>query len=188
MRDLIAKGFAPLPIRYLLVSVPYRKQLNFTFDGLHQAEQSLDRIKEFLFRLKSSPLHPGNDVDAEQAIRDTRERFESAMDDDLNTAQALAALFDLIRTTNRLLDEGKLRIENKKSIEDWISDVDDRIGIIPPSDNEQGFDIEVENLIEQRNQARVDRNFGLADEIRQRLLEKNVVVEDEKDGTRWRYK
>ena len=188
LRDLVGKGFGPLSIRYLLVSVPYRKQLNFTFDGLHQAEQSLDRIKEFLFRLKSSPLLPGDDVDAEKAIGDTRERFEAALDDDLNTAQALAALFDLIRTTNRFLDKGKLRIENKKAIEAWISDVDDRLGIIPPSGNEQDFDKEVEDLIAQRNQARVDRAFGLADEIRQRLLDKNVVVEDEKDGTRWRYK
>ena len=187
LRELIEKGFEPLAIRYLMVSVPYRKQLNFTFDGLHQANQSLGRIKDFLFRLRSTTLAAGRDAEAEKTLGEAREQFEAALDDDLNTAQALAAVFDLIRAANTALDEGKVREEDRTSIEDWFVDVDRRLGIVPPPDGPRDLDRDIEDLIAQRNQARADRDFALADELRQRLLDKNVVIEDTKEGTRWRH-
>ncbi len=188
LRELVEKGFEPLAIRYLLVSVPYRKQLNFTFDGLHQANQSLGRIKDFLFRLKSTAIPPGRDAEAERSLDEARRQFEAALDDDLNTAQALAAVFDLIRAANTALDEGTLHEEDRTAIEDWFIEVDRRLGIVPPLDGPRDPDRDIEDLIAQRNQARAARDFALADELRQRLLDKNVVIEDTKEGTRWRYR
>ena len=188
LRDLIEKGFEPLAIRYLMVSVPYRKRLNFTFDGLHQANQSLGRIQDFLFRLKWTAIPAGGNAEAEKTLGKARQQFEAALDDDLNTAQALAAVFDLIRVANTALDEGKLREEDRTAIEEWFIEVDRRLGIVPPPDGPQDVDRDIEDLIAQRDQARADRDFGLADELRQRLLDKNVVIEDTKEGVRWRYK
>src|SRR4029453_5251299 len=96
LRDLLAKGYDPLTIRYRLVSARYRKQLNFTFDGLRDAKASLDRIKDFVFHLKSAKLQPGSNPGIAAAISKAREQFEAALDDDLNTSSALAALFILV--------------------------------------------------------------------------------------------
>src|SRR5215470_3295520 len=93
LRDLLEKGYDPLTIRYLLVSVRYRKQLNFTFEGLKEARAALDRIKEFLFRLDTAKLAPGSDAQLAAALATARQEFEAALDDDLNTSGALAAIF-----------------------------------------------------------------------------------------------
>ena len=187
LRDLIDKGFDPLAIRYLLVSVPYRKQLNFTFDGLHQAAQSIDRIKEFLFRLSSAQLAAGEDASTAGVLDDARSRFDAALDDDLNTAVALAAVFDLIRTVNTALEAGTVREQNRARIEAWFDEVDRRLGIVRRASARGDQDSRVDDLIAQRNEARAARDFALADEIRQQLTDMNVVIEDTKDGTRWRF-
>src|SRR5207244_97908 len=109
LRDLLEKGYEPLAIRYLLVSVRYRKQLNFTFDGLKEARSTLDRIKEFVFRLRSANLRPGGNPKIQTAIAKAREQFEEALDDDLNTSAALAALFVLIGECNIALGEGQVQ-------------------------------------------------------------------------------
>ncbi len=187
LRDLIDKGFDPLAIRYLLVSVPYRKQLNFTFDGLHQAAQSIDRIKEFLFRLSSAQLAAGEDASTAGVLDDARSRFDAALDDDLNTAVALAAVFDLIRTVNTALEAGTVREQNRARIEAWFDEVDRRLGIVRRASARGDKDSRVDELIAQRKEARAARDFALADEIRQQLTDMNVVIEDTKDGTRWRF-
>ena len=187
LRDLIDKGFDPLAIRYLLVSVPYRKQLNFTFDGLHQAAQSIDRIKEFLFRLSSAQLAAGEDASAAGVLDDARSRFDAALDDDLNTAVALAAVFDLIRTVNTALEAGTVREQNRARIEAWFDEVDRRLGIVRRASARGDQDSSVDELIAQRKEARAARDFARADEIRQQLTDMNVVIEDTKDGTRWRF-
>ncbi len=188
LRDLLEKGFDPLAIRYLLVSVPYRRQLNFTFDGLHQARQSLDRIKDFLFRLRSTPVGTGESGELTDALGEARTKFEAGLDDDLNTAQALAAVFDLIRVSNTALDSGALWEDNRGAIQDWFVEVDRRLGIVPPPDKPRDHDQEVDELVARRDQARADRDFALADKVRQHLLDMNVVIEDTAAGTRWRHK
>ncbi len=187
LRDLIDKGFDPLAIRYLLVSVPYRKQLNFTFDGLHQAAQSIDRIKEFLFRLSSAQLATGEDASTAGMLDDARSRFDAALDDDLNTAVALAAVFDLIRTVNTALEAGTVREQNRARIDAWFDEVDRRLGIVRRASARGDQDSRVDELIAQRKEARAARDFARADEIRQQLTDMNVVIEDTKDGTRWRF-
>jgi len=188
LRNLIDKGYEAIAIRYLMISVPYRKQLNFTFDGLHQANQSLGRIKDFLFRLKSTSLPAGDNAEIVQSLEDAKADFETGLDDDLNTAQSLAAVFDFIRVGNTALDNEAFKCEDRKAVIDWFEEIDRRLGIVPPVENSKQLDRDIEELITRRNQARLEQNFVLADELRQRLLKMDIVIEDTNEGTRWRYK
>jgi cysteinyl-tRNA synthetase len=117
LRDLLAKGHKPSALRYLLASVPRRKQLNFTFDGLHQATQSVERLRNFRLRLRTEKLPPGDTpAMAERAAR-ARQEFDQALDDDINTAEALAAVFDLVRDVNSAMDGGKFRQDDAAPVE-----------------------------------------------------------------------
>jgi cysteinyl-tRNA synthetase len=188
LRDLIEKGFEPLAIRYQLVSVRYRKQLNFTFDGLKEAKAALDRIKEFVFRLNSAKLKPGSSDKMAKAISTARDEFEAALDDDLNTSGALGAFFVLIGECNVALAAGELQEDNRAEILKWLEIVDQRLGIIPPMEHLVQGDEEIEGLIARRNEARRNRDFALSDKLRQELLDRDVLIEDTREGTRWRRK
>ena len=188
LRDLIDRGYDPLAIRYLLVSVPYRKQLNFTFEGLDAAGSSLDRIKEFLFRLKSSKFKPGRNPAISAVLTTARKQLDAALDDDLNTAQALAAVFGLIKEGNIALTEDALEEENRSEILQWFEVVEQRLGIVPTVEALVQVDEKVGSLIAQRNEARRNRDFAKADRIRQELLDLDVIIEDTREGTKWRRK
>jgi len=188
LRDLLDKGYDPLAIRYLLVSVRYRKQLNFTFEGLAEAKSALDRIKEFMFRLKTAKLSPGSHTKAAAALVRARAQFEAALDDDLNTSAALAALFVLIGGVNVALTTGEIQADDRVEILKWLQEVDDRLAIIPSVEHVVQDDAEIEALVAQRNQAKGRRDFATADKIRQELLDRGVVIEDTREGTRWRRK
>src|SRR5436190_5425617 len=191
LRDLLDKGYDALTIRYLLVSVRYRKQLNFTLEGLKEAQAALDRIKEFLFRLNTAKLQPGNDVILAARLAASREQFEAALDDDLNTSGALAAIFVLISDANIALEEGRLGEENRAEIQEWFKVIDARLGIVPemepPVLSEKEVE-EIEAMVRRRNEARRVRDFALSDQIRRQLLDRGVVIEDTREGTRWRLK
>ena len=188
LRDLIDRGYDPLAIRYLLVSVPYRKQLNFTFEGLDAARRSLDRIKEFLFRLKSSKFKPGRNPAISAVLTTARKQLDAALDDDLNTAQALAAVFGLIKEGNIALTEGALEEENRSEILQWFEVVEQRLGIVPTVEALVQVDEKIDSLIAQRNEARRNRDFAKADRIKQELLDLDVIIEDTREGTKWRRK
>ena len=188
LRDLIERGYDPLAIRYLLVSVPYRKQMNFTFDGMLQAQRSLERIKEFLFRLKTAHLRPGANPDLVSSEAEAVAQFNAALDDDLNTAQALAAVFDLIRQCNTALTEGRVLADDRGRIFEFFRFVDERLAIVPSMEDLVQGDEEIESLVAQRNEARRNRDFALSDRIRQQLLDRGVLIEDTREGTRWRRK
>jgi cysteinyl-tRNA synthetase len=191
LRDLLDKGYDPLTIRYLLVSVRYRKQLNFTFEGLKEARAALDRIKEFLFRLETSKLKPGNDPKLSATLSTARQDFEASLDDDLNTSGALGALFIFIGEANIAMAEGRLLEDNRAEIEAWFKVIDDRLAIIPPMEHAVQDDKqaeEIEALVTARNDARKNRNFALSDKIRQELLDRGIVIEDTREGTKWRRK
>jgi cysteinyl-tRNA synthetase len=187
LRDLIEKGFNPLAIRYLLLSVQYRKQLNFTLDGLTSAQSTLDRIKECIYRMKSSTLPAGAHLELTEALTGAKQDFEAALDDDLNTAEALGALFTLIRECNNAMVAGTLHEDNRREILAWFDVVDDRLAIIPSSSVESE-DKEIEALIAQRTEARRNRDFAESDRIRQKLLDAGVIVEDTREGMKWRRK
>ena len=191
LRDLLDRGYDPLTIRYLLVSVRYRKQLNFSFEGLKEARAALDRIKEFLFRLESSNLKPGNDPKLAAALATARQEFEDALDDDLNTSGALGKIFILIGDANVAMSEERLLEDNRSEIKTWFKVIDDRLAIVPSMEHDVHSDKaaeEIEVLVAQRNEARKTRNFALSDKIRQELLDRGIVIEDTREGTKWRRK
>jgi cysteinyl-tRNA synthetase len=188
LRDLIERGHDPLAIRFELLRVPYRKQLNFTMDGLSGAQRSLERVKDFLFRLKSARLDNGSEPELTSAVQSARSQFEDALDDDLNTAQALAAIFDLIRIGNVALAENRVREDDRRAILDFFQTVDDRLAIVPSVEGSVQGDEAIEAKIAQRNEARRNRDFALSDKIRNELLDMGVLIEDTKEGTRWRRK
>jgi len=188
LRDLLDRQYDPLAIRYLLVSVPYRKRLNFTWDGLLAAQRSLDRMKEFLFRLQTARLEPGSNPELDGFTGAAAAAFENSLDDDLNTAQALGSVFDLIRKCNTALSDGLLKQEDRKRILQFFDDVEGRLAVVPLMETIVQGDEEIESLIASRNEARRKGDFALADQIRQQLLDRGVVIEDTREGTKWRLK
>src|SRR6201997_3771436 len=109
LRDLVLKGYQPSSIRYLLSSVPYRKQLNFTFDGLKQAAVSVERLRNFQQRLKAGNFAAGSNPEMQALVADTVHKMRAALDDDLNTAQAQAALFEMVRQANTEFDKAGVK-------------------------------------------------------------------------------
>lgn len=186
-RDLAAQGYSPLAIRYLLLSVPYRKQLNFTFEGLKGAESTIERLQNFRRTVETARLSPGTKPETAAIIKDAVRRFEAAMDDDLNTAVALAAIHDLVREINTAIAAGNLLEEDRVAALDAIRRFDSVFGIFGKAEPEM-LDAEIEALIEERQKARRERNFARSDEIRNLLLERGIILEDTKDGVRWRRK
>ena len=153
----------------------------------------MERIREFLFRLGSMSLPAESTSSLRDAFDTARERFEQGMDDDLNTAVALGAMFDLIRAANIALDRGELGTDLQGGIREWFVEIDRRLGIIPATDGASASASPVgaagiEALIAERNEARRSRNFERADRVRGQLTDMGVVIEDTREGTRWRYK
>ena len=208
LRDLLAKGHKPSAIRYLLASVPRRKQLNFTFDGLHQATQSVERLRNFRLRLRTEKVPPGNTpAMAERAAR-SRQEFDQALDDDVNTAEALAAVFDLVRDVNSAMDGGKFRQGDVAPVEGVLARFDSIFAVLADDDRRKlaalkdklevpalmpngapaASDEEVEALLAERARARAHRDFARADQIRLELDQRGIIVEDTKGGVRWKRK
>ena len=186
-RDLIAKGYTATAIRYLLMSVPYHKQLNFTFETLDGAEQTIARLRDFRKRLQDANLPDGINTDLQTKVRGSLDDFEAAMDDNLNSSVALAALHNLVRETNTAMAHEVLCTEDRSVILHAIDKFDAVLNIFGEEKTEM-LDAEIENLIEERQTARRNRNFPRSDEIRDTLAERGIVLEDTKDGVRWKRK
>ncbi|HEY2867730.1 MAG TPA: cysteine--tRNA ligase, partial [Pyrinomonadaceae bacterium] len=186
-RDLRDQGYSPLAIRYLLLSVPYRKQLNFTFEGLQGAESTVERLRNFRRLIRDAKVSDAPNQTTRKLIETAGADFEAAMDDDFNTAAALAAIHDLVREINTLLAEDKLSNEDRDAVLDAVAKFDSVLGIFGPEESEI-LDAEIEALIAERQDARHDRNFALSDEIRDQLAAKGIILEDTKDGVRWKRK
>lgn len=189
LRDIFARGITPEAVRYLLASVPYRKALNFTFDGLSSAKTSIERLRNFQFRLGSAKLAEGtNEKLAEHATR-ALAGFRAAMDDDLNTAEALAFVFEYLRDANTALDAGEFLTGNLAGANALLAQFDAVFDVLKPAEAEGGIsEADVEKLIAERAAAKKSRDFKRSDEIRAQLLEAGVILEDTKDGVRWKRK
>jgi cysteinyl-tRNA synthetase len=129
-RDLRDKGFDPFAIRYLLLSVPYNKQLNFTFDGLRGAEKTVESLRAFRARVKSARCEPGSSP-FRGRIKWALDEFEAGMDDDLNTSAALAAIHDLKREVNTEIDKCWLKEEDRLYVLEFIEKVNSVFNIFP---------------------------------------------------------
>jgi cysteinyl-tRNA synthetase len=135
LRDLVAKGYKPSAIRYHLASVPFGKPLNFTFDGLHQAQQSIDRLRNFRYRLMMEQLPPGESSELQGRAQSARQAFEEALDDNLNTAQALAAIFDLVRDGNIAMDRGQFHEGDRAVFLDTLERWDRIFAVLDDNDH-----------------------------------------------------
>ncbi len=186
-RDLKEQGFSPLAIRYVLLSVPYRKQLNFTFEGLQGAESTVERLRNFRRLVSDARASQGSNPEVKKQIDKAMTDFETAMDDDLNTAAALAAVHDLAREINTHLAQKGLKADDQQATLDAIAKFDSVLGIFGNEESEV-LDDEIEKLIAERQDARRKRDFPRSDEIRDSLTEKGIILEDTKDGVRWKRK
>lgn len=187
LRDLVGMGHAPEAIRYLLASVPYRKKLNFTFEGLQAAATSIERLRNFGLRLETDRFTEGTNPAIATRTEQAQKAFSDALDDDLNTADALASVFEYIRDCNSWMDSGEFRAEDAKGARQFLARFDSIFDILRPSSKNDGpSDDEVNLLIGQRTAAKKARNFALADDIRNQLAAQGVVLEDTKEGVRWK--
>lgn len=186
-RDLREQGYSALAIRYLLLSVPTRKQLNFTFEGLKGAEATVERLRNFQALVRETKAAASSTGNASSAVQKARSEFEAAMDDDFNTAAALAAIHDMVREVNSLVAAGDLCEPERGLVLDAIDAFDSVLGIFDRG-SLQTLETEIELLIEERQEARRRRDFARSDAIRDELIERGIVLEDTKDGVRWKRK
>jgi cysteinyl-tRNA synthetase len=188
LRDLVVKGYTPEAIRYLLLSVPYRKSLNFTLDGLKSAATSIDRLRNFKLRLETDRFAEGSHQKIAERIAQAAREFRASLDDDLNTAEALGATFELLREANIAMDAGEFGADDAKAALEFLSLVDSVFDVIRPAASEGQGDAQIEALVAERTAAKKSRNFARADEIRQQLLDQGIILEDTKSGVRWKRK
>jgi cysteinyl-tRNA synthetase len=183
LRDLLARGLQARAIRYLLQSVHYRKPLNFTLEGVEQARAALDRLDAFRHRLEHEPAPEGRSALADQ-VAAAQARFDAALDDDLNSAEALGVLFELIREANSAYDRGEVRAADCEPLIALLDEVDAVFGLATgPSGL---LDADVEALLRERQAAREARDFARADALRDTLAGRGIVLEDTPHGMRWR--
>jgi cysteinyl-tRNA synthetase len=186
-RDLKAKGYSAAGIRYFLLSVPYNKQINLNFDVLAGAEKTVAGLRDFRARLSEAKTEPGSNEALHDIALRAAEEFETGMDDDLNTSVALATVHNLSREVNTALARKKVKEENKRELLDLLKRIDIVLNIFGAESAEM-LDSEIQSLIDERQEARRRRDFGRSDEIRDELAGRGIILEDTKDGVRWKRK
>ena len=217
LRDLVLKGHKPSSIRYLLTSVPYRNQLNFTLDGLKQAAVSVERLRNFRLRLSAGNFPEGSNPQMQSLAAETVNRMRGALDDDLNTAQAQAAIFEMVRQANTAFDTGGVKKEDVTPLLTALTRFDEIFAVLHDDDvpkmkqvldwavqegrakeisdtlreavqSGQLSDADIEAKIAEMKAARASRDFKKSDTIRAELSDAGILVEITKDGIRWRRK
>jgi cysteinyl-tRNA synthetase len=189
LRDLVAMGYSPEALRYLLASVPYRKKLNFTLDGLVGAKASIERLRNFKQRLDTGKFPAGMNAEISARTAQAQADFDASLDDDLNTAEALAAVFEYLREANVRMDGGTFAAENVPAALALLARFDSVFDVLRPDAAASGpSDAEIDDKAAARNQAKKSKDFKLADQIRQELLDLGIILEDTKEGVRWKRK
>ncbi len=201
LRELFAHGHKPSSVRFLLASVPYRRQLNFTPDSLQSAAGSVERLRNFAARVRSGKFPAGASPEMESRATKAREDFDNALADDLNTAQALAAIFDLVRDANIAMDRGEFREADVTPVLAALETFDAIFAVLKDDDGEKfraigiaqesagPSDAEIETMVAERQAARKRRDFAESDRIRDQLAQFGVILEDSRDGAvRWKRK
>jgi len=218
LRDLVLKGYKPSSIRYLLTSVPYRNQLNFTFDGLKQAAVSVERLRNFRQRLSAGSFAAGANPELQALAGETIGAIRAALDDDLNTAQAQAAIFEMVRRANSALDAGRVRQDDAAPLLAALEKFDEIFAVLQDDDGpkmKQVFDwaqtegrgpdispelreavqagrfsdADIEKKVAEMEAARRARDFKTSDSIRKEIqAAAGIIIEQTKDGIRWRRK
>ena len=212
LRDLLLKGYRASAIRFLLLSVPYRHQLNFTFDGLTESTNAVDRLRTFAGRMRTGAWAEGVDAELGVATAKALAGYDAALANDLNTAEARAAVFELVRAGNSAADAGTLRAGNAAEILGVLKRFDGVFAVLEDRDTEMTraaldwaeregrmgeataelvaslgvTDAAIEALVMERTEAKKRRNFARADAVRKELEGMGIVIEDTKDGVRWK--
>ncbi len=188
LRDLIDKGYSPRSIRYLLISAHYRKQLNFTFEGIIQAEHALARIDNTVTKLKDIKKDRTG-IQINNILQKLLSDFTESMDDDLNISKALGVLFDFIREVNTYIDKEIISSDDCTLIINALEKIDSALGVIFFNIKKSAVDeSRIEKLVAERLEAKKNKDFKKSDDIRNLLLSENIILEDTKDGTRWKIK
>jgi cysteinyl-tRNA synthetase len=214
LRDLLLKGFKASAIRLALISVPYRHQFNFTFDGLVEATAAIERLRTFKARLMAGSFAEGENPTMQEAAERAQADYLAALSNDLNTAEARAPIFEMLRAANTAIDQGQFKAGDRDAILGVLASFDAVFDVIEDRDAEptrralewaeksgrmddvapellarRGLtDEAIDVLVAERTQAKKQRNFARADQIRNELAEKGVILEDSKDGVRWKRK
>ena len=214
LRDLLLKGYKASAIRLALISVPYRHQLNFTFEGLTEATNAIERLRNFHERLLKGTFPAGENPELQKSAAEARAEYFEALANDLNTAEARAPIFDLIRFANTAIDQGRFFAADRDAVLEVLAAFDAVFDVLRDNDDEptrralewaekagrlndvapellarQSLSNEaIDALVAERTVAKKHRNFARADQIRQELAEKGVILEDSKDGVRWKRK
>ena len=186
LRDLTGRGYSEDTIRYLLLSTPHRKQLNFTFDGLRGAAAAIERLRNFERRL-DGPFAGGDSLASTERCAQASSQFRDALDDDLNTAGALGAVFEYVRSAHSAMDRGEFGPGNAAEARGLLEAFDSIFEVLKPVETERASADEVEALIRERAAARKCRDFARADGIRDELAKRGVVLRDSPSGTEWNY-
>jgi cysteinyl-tRNA synthetase len=201
LRDLFAKGYKPSALRFALASVPYRRQLNFTFDGLQQASSSVERLRNFADRVAQGKFPAGTQKSMAKRIAEAAEEFDAGLSDDLNTARALGAVFEFVREANIAMDKGGFGSADVPGAQEFLQTFDQIFAVLKNNDaqklqalgygqeNSNAGDAEIEKLVAERQVARQTRDFATADRIRKELDKRGIILEDSRDGSvRWKRK
>jgi cysteinyl-tRNA synthetase len=220
LRDLLLKGYKASAIRLALISVPYGHQLNFTFDGLTEATNAIERLRTFRERLTKATFAAGaRSVLGEASLMQAAAKkahadFIEALANDLNTADARAPIFELVRAANTAMDQGQFSAADRDAILPVLKDFDAVFDVLEDRDAEPTrralawaeqtgrmaevapellaaqslTDEAIEALVAERTHAKKQRNFARSDQIRNELAEMGVILEDSKDGVRWKRK
>jgi cysteinyl-tRNA synthetase len=217
LRDLVLMNHKPSSIRFLLASGHYRTQLNFTFDALKQAANSVERLRNFQTRLKTDRFPQGPEGTIGRLARDTMDKMRAGLEDDLNTPQALGALFEMVRQANAAADAGQVTSADVSPLQETLRQFDEIFAVLPDEDTPKmkrvlewaraegkldkaakelvevgrsnGLpDEQVDALVAEHERARKTRDFAKSDAIRTQLAKAGIVVENTKQGVRWRRK
>jgi cysteinyl-tRNA synthetase len=188
--ELVAAGVRPSALRYLLIAgAHYRRTVNYTEDSVHAATESVDRFADFSQRVRSHQPQGDTSAAPDPRVAGTRAAFESAMDDDLNLAEAMGAVFSLIRSLNRELDGRGVDAATHRELIELIDEVDDVLGVLHLVGRERAgaaLDPESATMLNARESARAARHWAESDRLRDALAERGIAVEDTPAGQRWR--
>ncbi len=214
LRDLLLKGYKASAIRFLLISVPYRHPLNFTIEGLTESASAVERVRTFAQRIRGSEWPDGLNLELEAQAARSLQQFTAALAEDLNTSESRAAIFELVRAGNTAVDSVKFYAGNVKAIEEALQKFDEVFAVLEDHDAEISraalewartdgrgdqaapellaayslSDAQIDALLVERDQARRTRNFARGDAIRNELAALGIMIEDSKDGARWKRK
>jgi cysteinyl-tRNA synthetase len=216
LNDILAKGYDPREVRFLLLSTHYRKMLNFTFEALEHARAGRNRIRDFLVDLKDVKREGAANPQVSRLIEKAQAGFVAGLEDDLNISEGLAALFSLIEKANGLLAKGAISQADALALKSFVTQIDEKVLAIEPTsvylrvdaskaqtispngipsgeafgatkvDVSGELDSDVQKKVEERQKARAEKNFKLADKIRDELLAQGILLEDTKGGVRWK--